>query len=508
MKAAVKRFRLNPRTFFLWSLFFALVAAVYYFARDAYYIGFFNDDAHYILGARSLLLRGSYDELFSPQQAHNVQYFPGYPMLLAAWTSVFSESPQSLRAISVLFSLCLIVIAVAYARDKLQSKSLAGFGFLLAFNSLNLSLAGSVLSDIPFTLCLMSLLLVYDRTAKTGGALMPGLVGLLGGCLVLIRPLGALIVFAVLADLCLKRNWKKGVALASSTAFVVLVGMQWHVSIKEMFLAKLSELFATHESAGTGILPLMRHVYGNGTRYLFDMFSFVTFRPPAQWFGTGLRSFFTVFLSILFALGLIDSMKKSRVVFFSLLLYMAVIATWPVYATRYLVPVIPLFLFCLFRGLERCAETVPRIRSVVPIVGALGALLCLPPAVQILHASIYKDTVMAKAPGEVFDWIRTHTPEGAVFLTINEAELYWNTERYAVTLRRYKDSADLVKEARRQKIDYILSQSSDFLLKSAAANTARDPLPQETLDGLIRNSKSFALVFQSQDKKYAIYQLH
>lgn len=64
------------------ALILLAAAALFWLSRHAYYVGFFNDDAYYLIGAKSLL-SGRYAEIHSPGAPPLVNYLPGWPLLLA-----------------------------------------------------------------------------------------------------------------------------------------------------------------------------------------------------------------------------------------------------------------------------------------------------------------------------------------------------------------------------------------------------------------------------------------
>ena len=69
-----------------WLIF--VLGLIYLISLRAYYVGFFNDDAFHIIGARALI-QGRYVELNAPGHPPLVNYLPGYSMILAplAWLS-------------------------------------------------------------------------------------------------------------------------------------------------------------------------------------------------------------------------------------------------------------------------------------------------------------------------------------------------------------------------------------------------------------------------------------
>ena len=81
-----------------------LAGAVYLrFFRYAY-VGYYGDDAYYIIGARSLL-QGSFSFLNRPEAPSILQYWPGYPLLLAPWIALFPGSLHALQWSSLFFTL-------------------------------------------------------------------------------------------------------------------------------------------------------------------------------------------------------------------------------------------------------------------------------------------------------------------------------------------------------------------------------------------------------------------
>ncbi|MBI2363248.1 MAG: hypothetical protein HYV15_07695, partial [Elusimicrobia bacterium] len=74
-----------------WAALFLAAAVLYVLARDAYWVGFFNDDAFYLIGAHSLL-QGRFAELSHPAAPPLIQYLPGWPLLLAPLAAFSGDS--------------------------------------------------------------------------------------------------------------------------------------------------------------------------------------------------------------------------------------------------------------------------------------------------------------------------------------------------------------------------------------------------------------------------------
>ena len=72
----------------------ALAAALYLAYLPRFYVGFFNDDARFILAAQSLL-QGGYRRLAAPEHPPLNLIFPGYPFLLTLFVKL--TEPHKVR---------------------------------------------------------------------------------------------------------------------------------------------------------------------------------------------------------------------------------------------------------------------------------------------------------------------------------------------------------------------------------------------------------------------------
>src|SRR5437660_3946930 len=97
---------MRPKTIGLpgFLIFLLFTGFLYALAVNAYYVGFFNDDAFYLIGARSLL-QGRYVELNQPGTPPLINYTVGYPLLLVPVAALFSDAARPAQLLSFLFLL-------------------------------------------------------------------------------------------------------------------------------------------------------------------------------------------------------------------------------------------------------------------------------------------------------------------------------------------------------------------------------------------------------------------
>src|SRR5438067_2256867 len=116
-------------------LFFLVAGLIYILSRHAYYVGFFNDDAFYIIGARSLL-QGRYVELNQPGSPPFVNYMPGYPALLAVVAFLFKDTFLNFQLFSMALSLGSLLLLGIWLKNKTSRAIMIPTLILTAFNPL------------------------------------------------------------------------------------------------------------------------------------------------------------------------------------------------------------------------------------------------------------------------------------------------------------------------------------------------------------------------------------
>jgi 4-amino-4-deoxy-L-arabinose transferase-like glycosyltransferase len=160
-----------------------------FLALDHSYYG--NDTPSYLIPADNLLHgEGFVSDLHRPE----VNRTPGYPLLLA----LFRISPLKIEYLILLHhGLCLLLaVAVAGIAFGITRSSLIAFtaGFVLGVDVATIQLANMLLTETTFTLFIALVCWVLYRTTRkpTVGWAAILAAGLLGGCAVLVRPIGIL----------------------------------------------------------------------------------------------------------------------------------------------------------------------------------------------------------------------------------------------------------------------------------------------------------------------------
>ena len=259
-----------------WAALLSAAAVLYFLARDAYWVGFFNDDAFYLIGARSLL-HGRFAELNHPMAPALIQYLPGWPLLLAPLSAV---SGESFLPFQLLAAACMLGSAAAAARafaGDLDEEGRFLLAAVCALNPLALSLSGAVLADAPFTLAALLLLAAARRRWDERSDRLWAALGAAAGATALIRPSGLALALALPAALLLERRPRHALAALLAAALVYAPWLLRNAMARGTPLLYFSELTAPW-SASPGLSAFS--AVGAGGFYLKEMYARTLLRWP------------------------------------------------------------------------------------------------------------------------------------------------------------------------------------------------------------------------------------
>ena len=111
-----------------------------------------EDDVRYIILGRAIKI-GEYRELWASGMPEHHMYPPGYPALLAAWTSVVGNSFSSLVALQLALGVATLAFIFDALRRVVSPTVALGSLFVLAVNPHLIRAAGTVMSESPLALC-------------------------------------------------------------------------------------------------------------------------------------------------------------------------------------------------------------------------------------------------------------------------------------------------------------------------------------------------------------------
>jgi len=304
-----------------------------------------DDFCMYILHARNISEGVDYDDTgfiynpFSPWIGPRIVP-PVFPILLTPVYKLFGLNLRYMKIeIVIFFAISLLIFFIVF-RTELSTKYLIAVIAVIGFNPYFWAFKNNILSDIPFLCFVYTCLLLIDRaqnSAKSQKKIY--LQGIATGLLIYLaygtRTLGIVLLLSILAYVIIKFKKLTHFAIIASLLSVLLIVMQ---SI--LFPGIGGYLDQASLSTKTILINL--------DKYTLSLF--------AIWDnGYSKNLALSIIICCLAFIGFLTRIRD-RITIFEIfpLLYMMPVIIWPSYqGTRFLIPIIPLYIFYAFVGIEK-----------------------------------------------------------------------------------------------------------------------------------------------------------
>ncbi|HEX4047719.1 MAG TPA: glycosyltransferase family 39 protein [Elusimicrobiota bacterium] len=375
----------------------ALAAALFWLCRRAYWVGFFNDDAYYLIGARSLLT-GRFAQLQTPGAPALVSYLPGWPLLLAPALALARGSLAAAQA----FAAGLLVAALGLLAAVIEREDGAGAADLLlaavALSPLIASTAATLLADGPMLFCAAAALAALPRVWKRRGAPAWLAYGLALGLAALVRPTGLALAAAIALAAALEGR-RREAACAFGAAAAVFAAWLWRdAAVSGSAWNYWSQARALNAASGLSLAA-------NAAFYAREVFARALWRPPFP--SRVLDGALALAGTALAALGLSGARTPSgRAAGLFAALFVLPHLAWGLQASRYMIPVVPFALWGAWRGLARLDR-----RAAAAGAAACVVLSALATA-RVADASLRPADARAVPPARTAAWLRAHAGPG------------------------------------------------------------------------------------------------
>jgi hypothetical protein len=450
-----------------------LVAAgiLYILSLRAYYVGFFNDDAFFLIGAESLL-SGSYSQLQAPGAPPLVQYLPGYSFLLAPVLLLSGGSWTACALVSALLLwTCAVVLPRAWG-DSIPSEAALVAALLLAINPLSLSLAGTLLSDIPYTF--VTLLILWRARAfwHSQEDRNWALLGAMAAYAFMLRPTGFAFILVAPAMLFYERRVRASAAfLAAALPLAALFPLR-NTLVAGAALPYAAELADPYAASGTG--PYLYHLW----YYVSELFGRILLRWP---FGKLALPWTLLAMAGGGALTLVGAMRWMsapplaqrgwrRFTLAYGAAYFLVLLGWNKTSSRYLLPLLPLVLPWLCYSLAQLGKERHRDLRLTLLLG-LSLIMTAPAAMRIAQASWTGHSPMATVP-PVYAWLTAHTPATAIIGADLDGRVFVRSRRRSVRPPAQASQTQLAQWLEQSAVDYILLRPEPFLMQARGGSGA------------------------------------
>ncbi len=477
------------------SGFFLFLAALYFLCRNAYYVGFFNDDAFYLIGARSLV-QGGYRELSRPGMPFLLNYFPGYSLLLWPW-SAFSPNyflPHQIFSMGLTLG-SIALLAVFLKKFSLTRLEMGAILLIAAVNPLTVSMSGTILSDVPFLFFPLLVFVLVQRHWNSDRLVNWATISTASFFCVCLRPDGLAVPLSLLLALYWEHRWKP---LKIVTAFAALyLGASFLTPLFEQGVRYWQEAHSFY-GADTPLYSRGSILLSNAKYYLVETF----YRNLLRWPVVSVDHWIVLLSSMgAFAVGMMG-LKKIKFVAWQkfvglyLLIYAGVHLLWGNQGGRYIFPVFPFIVFLFFNGMGALGDFYGQRKAAIAGTTILILLLYLIPLKNILSASISSDTPANTPARHAYQWVQDNTEPNDIFATDFDGRFYLWTARQSYLLPEFSSADLLAAWCQERNIHYLFFEPLEG--KMGRKRIDLSPLFLE---------KQFVLVFEDSQEKTRIYKI-
>jgi hypothetical protein len=357
--------------------------ALIYFLRLNPAAGLIDDDAWYVLLARSLATGGGY----RLPDGGLPKYPPGFPLLLAPFFLAGTAFPSNVIALKLVSVAAMFGVGVASVR-YLERRSIPrpfalGAAAAIVLTPALVFLATSTLmSECVFTLALLVSVILVERAVRAGTRTSVAAAGVMAAVTLLLRTAGAPLLIAAPLYFALKRQWSFAalflvVSLACLAPWIAYSSSLPHSDTTSSYTTELGRRWADDPSSGRASAREIPERLWRNTLDIFgrDVGALVLpelFRGPSEsgeetisvggaWSlmasgsmgsarGTMVVSFV---LSAVALVGFLAAFRRGcTVAEFLVPLSLGLIVIWPFWSFRFVVPLTPFLFFYLLNGVR------------------------------------------------------------------------------------------------------------------------------------------------------------
>ena len=458
----------TPSMHSVWRLVvLACILLVYVFNVERWhpelFFGQFQDDSIYFSTAKALSDGEGYTLISFPGSPPQTKYPIVYPWLLSHVWKLNPTFPDNLKpAIHLMeFFGCWTLIACFFLLRKLSgvggSAALLLTG-LCAFQPVLVRMGGLLMSDMPFTACMLTVLAIGVSTESRTSFWIYLLLGALAGLSVGIRTIGIALVAGIFIALIFKKSFRPALVFIFAASTVIVLVM-WPTLFHRAVLGSGPSDAPGWDQVAAYYTNYVRFQWTMGVPSLTALLRLmlVNFVALVSTPGTlvidslGRFSYVAAALCIPIWIGLLRQYRHAewRFVELTLCLYGCVMLVWPYpQSERFLLPFIPIILAALYCEIYRLgALTITEFRSgssasqripagvfvcITAYLFGLTAWNCLFRDSQEVQIAIVLQLRVLAERKEAYQWIREHTSPSDRVAAWKDAVLYLYTGRQSL----------------------------------------------------------------------------
>jgi hypothetical protein len=463
-----------------------------------------GDNAGYIVLAKSIASGRGFTSINFPDYIPHTLYYPLYPLVLSPIVAAWPGNYLLPKLPSLLFTLVLVGAVWALFRPR-TGGSLWTLGLLVAGVALNRHVAehaAATMTEAQY-LGLSFLALAWAERWESGAGLREGVVlGLFVAAATMTKPIGITLAAAVVLAWLLRRRWTGALA---ALLIVGLVAGGWAARNARIVTPDNAFANPTFGNTSYGKQILLRSPYrpeagemglleflGQWPRRILSNFDRVArIAHPAytvELFAigrpTGASPLFAVPFIVLSLIGWILCIRgRPRSAELYMLFYLGAVTLYGAVRVRYVLPVMPLALFYLVRGVDAVVGAIRRRSVDVNGPAGAGGIAVLAAAVFLSVLLLarqarfsYQDDFGPRKAANLYDrvdmgsgsyfraaeWLRDNTPPDAVIMGMKPWLAYLITGRHTTVFQFGYNQQDTIDILHRHRVDYVIEDRGWF----------------------------------------------
>lgn len=477
-----------------WAAILSLVCApsayIAWHGRDIPQLGLLQDDALYLVSAKSIAAGLGYRILSLPSGPAQTKYPPGYPLLLSAVWRINPRFPENMP-IAALLAWVMLPVLVATAWFAFRRMGLAPnhAGILCALMAISAPVvwfAVNLMPELAFTIVLLASTMQGDSDRKWWNA---AAAGVLGGIAYLLKSAALpLLITSTLLYVVRRRYQSASIFCAGMLPFIF--GWSYWGLIHEGSRRDSTWIFYTNYFAYQALnVPLRDYplvVWVNLKTLWFSLGELIV--TPE--FGGVLGRFPACAAAVITLAGVVILVRRRGVTHYQAfavgLLPILLLWHYPP-GPRFVLPLMPLLLaglsVAVLEAWHVLRDRKPGARRVIALATLMVLAALAPYACVAIYGGPLVDIFGAARRGRQertavlpeYEWIKANAPEDAAFVATDDAVLYLYTGRSAMALHLppkllyHKDLSGMAREYRgiyafaaSNHLTYLLHTDSDF----------------------------------------------
>lgn len=304
-----------------------------------------DDDALYLLLAKSIASGYGYREILSPGIPEHYKFPPLFSIILAPAVKLFGYDIMAIKTYLIIFNV-LSLFAIYLFFNKLTGNSFKSWAlmFLTGFSFEYFLWSNQIMSEIPFVM--FSFFALYFLIRENGYTSILFTIGA-----ILTKSVGVVLIPAITVYLLLKKKFKDASIYFILTSLIFGLWSWRNRAYAESYINLVKYANPYAKELGLLSLPTLMQRIGHNVFVHLQSMSHLIFQ-----YDTVTNQFqYIIVLLILFALfvGFVSViLKRQYLLPLYLFFYMGFMAFWPWDTIRFISPLMPVFIYLFIEGVE------------------------------------------------------------------------------------------------------------------------------------------------------------